>query len=171
MDCFINVKGGAADTIDSLQEIHIPDGVTDLNYALFRQCDSLRSMTLPRSVKVINANAFSGCKTFLTSITPEQKRIDHSYPFKAILLQKIRPFSKGRIFGVSYRNHRHGRCCGCCTCQILYIGINYKGYPQCAPCATYRLPTLHFVPLSCPVKTGKKIIKKCRKTLAFFERL
>ena len=46
---------------ESLLEIEIPDGVTEICSSAFEYCHSLTSITIPRSVKKINEEAFASC--------------------------------------------------------------------------------------------------------------
>ncbi|MDE7420101.1 MAG: leucine-rich repeat domain-containing protein [Muribaculaceae bacterium] len=52
----------------SLISITVPDGVTIIDDATFRDCSGLTSITIPNSVTTIGSSAFSGCNK-LTSIT------------------------------------------------------------------------------------------------------
>ena len=45
----------------SLEEIIIPDGITDLGIGCFADCTQLRSVKLPDSIEVINDYCFKGC--------------------------------------------------------------------------------------------------------------
>ena len=49
-------------------DVTIPDSVTSIGYAAFRNCTGLTSITIPDSVTSIGADAFWGC-TDLTSVT------------------------------------------------------------------------------------------------------
>lgn len=46
---------------ESLQEIYIPDGVTDIGKCAFDGCKSLREISIPSSVTSIGDDAFSDC--------------------------------------------------------------------------------------------------------------
>ncbi len=46
---------------DALTEIHIPSGVTLVDYGAFRQCSALVTCNLPESVKTIGSTAFYQC--------------------------------------------------------------------------------------------------------------
>ena len=52
---------------DQLTEFTIPDGVTKIDYLLFKDCTSLTSVTIPDSVTKIGLEAFKGC-TSLTHV-------------------------------------------------------------------------------------------------------
>ena len=51
-----------------ITEYTIPNGVTSLGEAVFKECSNLTSITIPNSVKSIGYEAFKGCSS-LTSIT------------------------------------------------------------------------------------------------------
>ncbi|MBO5881640.1 MAG: leucine-rich repeat domain-containing protein, partial [Alistipes sp.] len=48
-----------------LNQYTIPDSVTTIGYAAFRDCDSLTSLTIPDSVIEIEANSFNGCSNLM----------------------------------------------------------------------------------------------------------
>jgi hypothetical protein len=47
---------------EKLKNIVIPDGVTEIGYKTFKDCNSLESVTIPSSMTNIETDAFSGCK-------------------------------------------------------------------------------------------------------------
>lgn len=52
----------------SEKHITIPDGVKDINFRAFEDCDSIETIKLPNSMSRIPGHAFSGCSS-LASIT------------------------------------------------------------------------------------------------------
>ena len=44
-----------------LEEIEIPEGITEIEVRTFRNCPNLTKVTLPTSIKRIRTNAFDGC--------------------------------------------------------------------------------------------------------------
>ena len=64
VDCWYGGWSAGASNI----EVTIPNSVTSIDAAAFRDCTGLTSITIPNSVTSIDAAAFSGC-TGLTSIT------------------------------------------------------------------------------------------------------
>jgi len=51
-----------------LKKVVIPEGVTEIPYQAFNDCDSIKSIVIPDSVRVIGGAAFYGCDN-LTSVT------------------------------------------------------------------------------------------------------
>lgn len=60
-----NYTGGDA---DSLIEIEISEGFTEIAEGAFENCKALTKVTLPASVKVIGRNAFAGCTSLETVV-------------------------------------------------------------------------------------------------------
>lgn len=59
----------------SLQDIVLPEGLTDITWQMFKDCTSLRSVTIPSSIMSVSNDAFSGC-TVLTSVIFGGSRAD-----------------------------------------------------------------------------------------------
>ena len=57
----VTVIGGGAFTFCGLEEVRIPDGVTEIGASAFEGCWSLRSVVIPDSVKAIGESAFNSC--------------------------------------------------------------------------------------------------------------
>ena len=51
---------------DSLTEIEIPEGVTEIEGYAFNSCSGLIEITIPKSVKRINEYVFHNCKNLKT---------------------------------------------------------------------------------------------------------
>ncbi len=55
----------------SVEEITIPDTVTEMNYSCFENCQKLTSVTLPAKIKSIPTSAFKNCKALTSIEIPE----------------------------------------------------------------------------------------------------
>lgn len=62
------IAGQAFNLCESLQSVHIPEGVTTIGVQAFNGCSALQSVVLPASLESISGNAFQLC-TALRSIT------------------------------------------------------------------------------------------------------
>ena len=59
---FIDEEAFADDAIQGMTHIQIPESVTEIGKAAFRNCTTLERITLPESCQVVKDWAFSGCK-------------------------------------------------------------------------------------------------------------
>ena len=59
------------DYASDIQKIEIGDGVTDLHYYAFKDCNQVKSVRIPGSVEMIGSNAFENC-TSLTEVVLEE---------------------------------------------------------------------------------------------------
>ena len=66
--------------IGSEVDVIIPQNVTHIGNAAFKDCIGLRSVKIPNSVVSVGENAFMGCAN-LTDITINQKTTIHKYAF------------------------------------------------------------------------------------------
>ena len=55
----------------SLQQIVIPDSVTEIDYSAFKGCTSLQQIVIPDSVTEIGENAFNGCTSLQQIVIPD----------------------------------------------------------------------------------------------------
>jgi hypothetical protein len=55
----------------NLQNVIIPEGVTEIGDYVFRGCSALTSITLPSTIEKIGESAFSGCSALTTIVIPE----------------------------------------------------------------------------------------------------
>ena len=59
---------------DSLKNVNLPIGITEITAKMFNACDSLETITVPYTVSMIRKNAFYSCKNLTTiefAATPE----------------------------------------------------------------------------------------------------
>ena len=56
---------------NSIKEIEIPEGVTEIAGYAFEDCESLTSVKIPVSVSSIGAIAFSNCKSLVSINIPK----------------------------------------------------------------------------------------------------
>lgn len=48
-------------SLNRLENVVIPDGVSEISIGMFKDCMNLKSITIPKSVNEIKSYAFSGC--------------------------------------------------------------------------------------------------------------
>lgn len=56
--------------VGNAKNVTVPDGITAIGKAAFRDCSSLTSVTLPQSVKTICQDAFRNCRALTDLILP-----------------------------------------------------------------------------------------------------
>ncbi len=78
----------------NLQEVELPEGVTEIPSLSFTNCRNLKKVTLPNSLRKISAGSFGGCESTLSEIVNLHPRVEYSkYVFEdhKLLKGKIPP--------------------------------------------------------------------------------
>ena len=73
----------------NLTQVIVPDGVTDIGYAAFYECNSLASVTLPDSLVTIEYGAFYDCSSLTTIDLPKNLTTLQGYAFFSCDLKSI----------------------------------------------------------------------------------
>ncbi len=58
-----------------LEEIKIPEGITEIEIRTFRNCPNLTKVSLPTTLKMIRTNAFDGCDNLKEIAVPKDTHI------------------------------------------------------------------------------------------------
>ena len=58
-----NLGYGSFENCKSLRDIYVPDSVVNLGFSTFQNCVSLKTIHLPKELKRIGSNVFSGCES------------------------------------------------------------------------------------------------------------
>jgi len=58
-----------------LEEIEVPEGITEIEIRTFAKCKNLTKVVLPSSLKIIRTNAFDGCDSLKEIVVPKYTRI------------------------------------------------------------------------------------------------
>ncbi|RZJ52152.1 MAG: DUF11 domain-containing protein [Flavobacterium sp.] len=66
---------------NEIRTVHLPDGITDINYEAFSSCYTMTSINLPSSVKTIGLQAFYSCNALSDINFPEGLESIDSYAF------------------------------------------------------------------------------------------
>lgn len=62
------------------QDVIIPDGVTEIGFKAFMDCENLTNVTIPKSVKRIGRGAFGECPKLKSIVISESVEFGDAFP-------------------------------------------------------------------------------------------
>jgi len=132
------IGGGAFCECKSLQTIHIPDSVTDIEDNAFHGCTSLQSIRIPNSVRCLGCGAFSFCQSLQSIHLSKSIFIIHELTFSNCKsLQKIHMPNVGIIYDHAFLS--------CTSLQSIKLpstlrSIGRRAFSSCTSLKSIHIP-------------------------------
>ena len=137
----VAIANGAFKGIASLQEIHLPDSISQIGNSAFWNCSNLKKVNIPNKVKVLNSSIFSDCTSLQTITLHNAITSIDSYAFSdcTALKEIIIPNSVTKVGDGVFSN---------CTSLVEIIVPNSVvsiGYGAFEGCTKLNIMTIPFI--------------------------
>ena len=98
------IERGAFSKCPALEEITLPEGVTDIGKNAFRGCKSLKKLHLPASLGQIGENAFKGTGKCEITFEPGSYAEDYMKNYNKVVA-KAKPAPRKRSIATRIKNY------------------------------------------------------------------